>query len=51
MAAFDAEASPEYDPMAKRRPWSADEDEHCALAAAHAVDLATEPSESALARR
>ena len=28
MAAFDAEASPEYDPMAKRRPWSADEDEH-----------------------
>ena len=28
MAAFDAETSPEYDPMAKRRPWSADEDEH-----------------------
>jgi len=27
---------------------SADEDEHCALAAAHAVSLATEPAESAL---
>jgi len=26
--AFDAEMSPEYDPTAKRRPWSADEDEH-----------------------
>ena len=30
---------------------SADEDEHCALAAAHAVSLATEPAESALAGR
>ena len=30
---------------------SADEDEHCALAAAHAVSLATEPAESALPGR
>merc|ERR1719272_537670 len=28
MVAFDGQLSPEYDPTAKRRPWSTDEDEH-----------------------